>query len=85
MKGHIRERLPGHWAIVIDLRSRDWRPDRRHSLLDKIGRFVPATRELSLALLMERTWPPDHSLRRSNMSGFGAKAEVADARSNRRK
>ena len=20
MKGHIRERAPGHWAIVIDLR-----------------------------------------------------------------
>jgi hypothetical protein len=21
MKGHIRERSPGHWAIVIDLRD----------------------------------------------------------------
>ena len=70
-EGSIRERLPGHWAIVIDLRSRDWRParqrgiiqgqsraSRRHSLVDKIGRLVPAIRELSLALLIERTWPP---------------------------
>ena len=29
MKGHIRERSPGHWAIVIDLRDADTGSRRR--------------------------------------------------------
>ena len=29
MKGHIRERSPGHWAIVIDLRDPDTGKRRR--------------------------------------------------------
>ncbi len=29
MKGHIRERSPGHWAIVIDLRDPETGKRRR--------------------------------------------------------
>jgi hypothetical protein len=29
MKGHIRERSPGHWAIVLDIDSRDGKRRRK--------------------------------------------------------
>jgi hypothetical protein len=34
MKGHIRERSPGHWAIVIDLRDPQSGQRKRHSFRD---------------------------------------------------
>jgi hypothetical protein len=34
MKGHVRERSPGHWAIVIDLNdpTTGWRRRKWHSI-----------------------------------------------------